>query len=388
MKPHLLILFAWLALLPLPTLAAEKIVPLGHGYARQGKHVLFDGKRIDREGRLSFSLFRDKIGDPGQRIAGAPHAPSFKALSVEYAKDKYMVYHRIISPGRFWVVELPAADVATFEVVGSNLAKDKNAVWWYGKEMAGPDSATLQLVNDGYVWKDAKAVWYQHKQIIGADPASFRHLGSGYYADKKHVYWSTDPIPKADPATFKVLGGDSFIGTDGKRVFRSGQQMPNLEAASVCLHLHADYGYQILSDQHGVYLNQQKFLHGDPKDVNVIDDLTVRSRDAVLLVDTFHLTPVTVLLDKGELIATTVLTERDTKEPLAMVEATIDMKTKTLGPPKWSPAPGAGGVMREVPKWQQDLFFRPDLVARMVKAGEILVPPKEVPAKEPTETQP
>ncbi len=40
-----------------------------------------------------------------------------QALSEEYTKDKGKVYYKWISDDRFWVVELPLADVQTFEVI-------------------------------------------------------------------------------------------------------------------------------------------------------------------------------------------------------------------------------------------------------------------------------
>ncbi len=68
-------------------------------------------------------------------------------MSEEYTKDKNKVYYKWISNGRFWIVELPLADAKNFEVIDSNLAKDKNQVLVYGEPLPGVDPKTVEIVN-------------------------------------------------------------------------------------------------------------------------------------------------------------------------------------------------------------------------------------------------
>jgi hypothetical protein len=98
-------------------------------------------------------------------------------------------------------------------------------------------------------------VFYQYDAIAGADPASFKHIGSGYYADSKRVYWCLDPVPGADPANFEVMG-DSFIAKDSSRIYRSGVPLPGYDVASFELILHNEAGFQIFSDKNGIHLNK------------------------------------------------------------------------------------------------------------------------------------
>lgn len=350
---------------------------LGFGYVRRGGHIHFigggktgsgpDGTRIDRPSQENIDGFSPALPKP-RKICKSPDASSFEALSERYTRDKNMVYYKWISPGRFLVIELPDADVKTFEVIGFNLARDKKQVWWYGFVLPGLDAATVKLVSDGFVWKDAQSVWYQSKRIVGADPKTFRHLGSGYYIDAKRAYWGSDPIDGADLATFKVLG-DSFIAVDRNMVYRSGQRLPHVDPGTCKFILHNPYGYQVISDKNGVYLNKLKFLHADPNDFRMIDQLTGRGGEYVFLVDTYQSTPVTVYREGGRLVTETVLYEKGTANPLAIVKAEVSGgKLENI---TFSPAPGKAAAS-PVPDWQIKIFQRPGLIKRMKAAGELL----------------
>ena len=75
---------------------------LGQGYSRQGEFILFDGKRIDREGAHDIDRFAKAVGRK-LTLCSDVDAASFDVLSAEYTKDKNKVYYKWISPGPFWV---------------------------------------------------------------------------------------------------------------------------------------------------------------------------------------------------------------------------------------------------------------------------------------------
>jgi hypothetical protein len=240
---------------------------LGHGYTREGKHILFDGKRIDQEGthdlnRLARTISRDL------KLASNVDAASFKALSEEYTKDKERVYYKWISPGRFWVVELPEADPNSFESVAFNLAKDHKHVWWYGDVLEGLDPQTLQVVNSSFVWKDSDSVWYQHEQIADADPKSFTHIGQAYYRDKNRVYWATTPLDGADPKTFRSFGDNVPYGADRNSVWRTTEIVPNMDPATFGV-VHQS----VYKDKSGVYCNGVLVPGARPKTTRKLADL-------------------------------------------------------------------------------------------------------------------
>ncbi|HMN97563.1 MAG TPA: DKNYY domain-containing protein [Phycisphaerales bacterium] len=221
---------------------------LGHGYARRGEHILFDGVRIDRAGREDLDRFQATLGRP-VALAHHVHAASFAALSEEYAKDKNTVYYKWISPGRFWVVEIPGADPATFEVMDRNLARDAARVYRTDVPIEGADAATARVVNAGWVWKDRSTVYYQFTPLAGADPASFRHLNQAFYRDARHVYWSTTRLEGADVNTFRTFGNDVPYAADARHVWFGDRRIPQVDARSFRL-----FHNHVFADSRGVYV--------------------------------------------------------------------------------------------------------------------------------------
>jgi hypothetical protein len=222
---------------------------LGYGYARDGGHIFFEGVRIDQSGRETLEGFQRALGRR-VTLASDVDATSFVALSSEYSKDKDTVYYRWISPGRFWVVEMPSADPATFEVLDFNLAKDANSVWRTDVPIEGADAATAQVVNAGWVWKDRDCVYYQFTRLDGADPETFRYLSQAFYADAKQVYWSSTRLEGADVKTFRTFGDDTPYAADTRHVWFGDSRMPGIDAGSFrLLHNH------VFADKDGVYVS-------------------------------------------------------------------------------------------------------------------------------------
>lgn len=214
---------------PLTPFDETKAEVLGHGYARQGDFIFFDQQRIDQAGREDFDKFARFANLKASQCKDVD-AASFKALSEEYTKDKNKVYYKWISPGRFWVIELPLADIKSFEVIDSNLAKDAKHVWWYGEPLRDVDPQTVKVVNPGFVWKDAKGVWYQTEKIDGADAKTFRHLDQAFYRDANRVYWSSTPLEGADLDTFRTFGDDCPYGADRNIVWHGDEKMNGYHA--------------------------------------------------------------------------------------------------------------------------------------------------------------
>lgn len=221
---------------------------LGHGYSRRGDHIYFDGVRIDQAGRETLQAFEKSLGRR-LTLAQDVDAAGFVALSEEFAKDKDTVYYKWISPGRFWVVEIPGADPATFTVLDFNLAKDAKGVWRTDVPIKGADAATAQVVNPGWVWKDRRAVYYQFTLLNGADPSTFQHLSQAFYRDAKYVYWSTTRLAGADVNTFRTFGNDTPYAADQRHVWSGDTRMPSIDPGSFrLLHNH------VFADKQGVYV--------------------------------------------------------------------------------------------------------------------------------------
>ncbi len=347
---------------------------LGHGYVRRGEHIYFEGgvqsgvpsARIDKPSKRIVNGFKRALGK-SITVCSAPDAATFKALSEEYTRDKNKVYYKWISPGVFLIVELPKADVATFKAINFTHAADKNSIWYLDEPIPNSDPATARLI-DNRVIKDSKRVYISGAPQPHLDAKTFRHAGTGYFTDANGAYWGRKRIEGADSATFKVLG-DSYVGVDKASVYLSGKPQPHLDRATCKLILHDPYGYQVISDKNGVYLNKLRFLHADPSDFKMVDSRTGIGGKYVFLVDTWHSTPVTIYREGGRLVAETVLYEKGTTKSLATIKAEVTgkkLQNRTLS------APPGETAAREVPKWQLEIFERKDLVKKMNEAAKHL----------------
>jgi hypothetical protein len=351
--------------------------PLGHGYTRDGEHIHFEGggvtglngeTRIDAPSQENIDGFQRAMGRK-LTLCTNLDAASFVPLSVEYSRDRDRVYYKWISPGRFLVIELPKADVASFEVLSGVFAKDANTVWYMDQPMARSDPASFVIV-DHQMGKDRNHVYFSGQRVRHLHAPTFRHLASGYFADQNAVYWGVDAVRGADPATFEVLG-NSFIGKDAESVFRSGQLLNGLDAATVKLILHDPYGYQIFSDRHGVYVNGLKFLHANPGNVVARDNLSAVGGRFLFVVDTYHSTPITVFREDGGLVVETVMYDPQSRKALGVVRANLTqngMENTTV-----SPMPG-GSDKPSVADWQIQVFERPDLVELLREKADLHLP--------------
>jgi hypothetical protein len=360
---------------PSPALPTD--TKLGHGYVRRDGAIHFIGggitgtgdnaTRIDRPSRkLLRKVEASKFG-PFTTAEGLDVA-SFEALSEEYTRDVNRVYYKIFSNGEFVVIVLPEADPASFELLGGELTRDKKRVWYRDEIQPETDPATVERLKCGPVYRDKNSVFYQYHAIPCADPASTKHIGSGYFADSKRVYWGPDPVPGADPSSFKVMG-DSFIAKDGSKVYRSGVHLPGYDVESFELILHNEAGFQIFSDKNGIQLNNMTFPRSKPGKVEIIDDTTVQAGDLVHLVNTYRYTPVTLFKEEGRLMAETPAYEPGNDRMNGMV--TAEVSADGLRNIRISPLPG-GNKAPSVPEWQLRVFKDPHLVQRMIQAGNLI----------------
>ncbi|MFN3192816.1 MAG: protein kinase domain-containing protein [Aureliella sp.] len=309
---------------------------LGKGYVRQGDFIYFEDQRIDRAGKEDIDQFA-KFTGLDLKLASNVDAASFKALSEEYTKDRNQVYYKWISPGRFWVVELPQADVSSFEVLGFNLAKDREKVWWYGKPLPEIDPATVRVVNDGFVWKDANHVWYQLEQIPNADAASFRHLGQAFYRDRERVYWSSKNLDDADPDTFRTFGDDLPYGADRTHVWKAAQQLRGLDGASFeAVH------QSIYKDKNGVYANGYPIEKADPKTFRKVADLDQHQSALFADGNNFYVH----VPYRGETYKVTVLNDSLRVKRQLWAPGTPKHRTRSVGPVAIASAELAAGGWR------------------------------------------
>lgn len=212
-------------------------------YTHDGHTVFFDGKPLaDRQGALldidapSFESTagrwlrdRDRVYGQGQYGAGPTSywyaiegvdRPSFQALNLRYARDKARGYYitdktiRTKSPEAFEVLPMARLNYRdhTCDLMHdeSRIARDREAVYFYGARLRGADPAAFRDLGHGYA-TDGTRVWFleRKKLIEGADAATFTVPGPGEphvrgrsgghgAADRHRPYVDEQPVEPRD----------------------------------------------------------------------------------------------------------------------------------------------------------------------------------------------
>lgn len=159
---------------------------------------------------------------------------------------------------------LENVDPQTFEVLGSELGKDKDRVF-SRTSVLSEDPENFVALKDGF-YKDSKAV-FRNDRIVSNDPmhfnflktedgitycsdskgiianniridsadvSTFKALRYGYSVDKKHVYLIEDAtlrmLTGIDPSTFRVLS--LYYSADANRVFWRGKELPKTDPST------------------------------------------------------------------------------------------------------------------------------------------------------------
>lgn len=303
------------AVFPLIAEDAQPEKDLGFGYVLKDSHIHFIGgesngkapgrTRIDTPDNYVINGFRTTLGHKLNLFRSVDTA-TFKPLSEEYAIDKNSVFYKWISPGHFLIVELQGADPASFNALNLNYATDKNAIWYLDRKIKNSDPTTATLIDHNII-KDSRFVYQSGQKKPAIDASAFRKISGGnsaYYIDSKNVFWGTSPIPGADLESFSSPG-NSFMARDKNHVYLSGMPRPGLDPESIKLMLFNPYGFHILSDKNGLYLNDRKFLLSQPGDFTEMDGYSGHSHDRKYLyfVDPWVMAPITVFRKDGSLIA-------------------------------------------------------------------------------------
>lgn len=108
----------------------------------------------------------------------------------DYARDKNKVYLIFDNIGRFSLIELYNANPESFQILEGDFSKDKNTVYWQGKDISEADSNTFQAMK------------------------------FSYGKDKNHVFRFNLIIDDADPATISVDDQYPNISRDNKYLFK------------------------------------------------------------------------------------------------------------------------------------------------------------------------
>lgn len=237
------------------------------GYHVRGEQVYFlqafPGKAAQIEGAdagsfevldRTFAKDRSTVFVDGRPLPGADPG-SFALLErQDFAKDRGRVYQRD---------DVLSNDPTHFELLGGNLSKDADSVYWSDGKVLSDDPGHFLIVSDAdhYLFtKDRRTVHVNGHPIVGADPASFLVLDGGYSRDDGGIFYFTDRIPGAEAATFEVLEGS--FARDARRAYWMGKPIPDADGASFRV-LNANF--ECTADRVRAYYQDKVIADADPQ---------------------------------------------------------------------------------------------------------------------------
>ena len=105
-------------------------------------------------------------------------------------------------------------DMASFAILGSGLAKDKNGIYYQG-DFIKIDTTGFRVVDvirdkqsdyrEEPIWRTYKQAFRGTKQINISDPATFESVSTCYFKDKNYLYYYDQKVEGADVADVATL---------------------------------------------------------------------------------------------------------------------------------------------------------------------------------------
>ena len=126
-------------------------------------------------------------------------------------------------------------DMASFAILGSGLAKDKNGIYYQG-DLIKIDTTGFGVVGvishydkqSDYYWKEP--IWRTYKQafrgtkpIAISDPATFESVTICYFKDKNYLYYYDQKVEGADVATLQKESIDKEFVSDKNNTYYQGK---------------------------------------------------------------------------------------------------------------------------------------------------------------------
>ena len=121
-------------------------------------------------------------------------------------------------------------DMASFAILGSGLAKDKNGIYYQG-DLIKIDTTGFRVVDvirdkqsdyrEEPIWRTYKKAFRGTKQINISDPATFESVSTCYFKDKNYLYYYDQKVEGADVATLqKELADEEFVSDKNNTYYR------------------------------------------------------------------------------------------------------------------------------------------------------------------------
>ena len=123
-------------------------------------------------------------------------------------------------------------DMASFAILGSGLAKDKNGIYYQG-DLIKIDTTGFRVVDvirdkqsdyrEEPIWRTYKKAFRGKKQINISDPATFETVSICYFKDKNYLYYYDQKVEGADVATLQKESADEEFVSDKNNTYYQGK---------------------------------------------------------------------------------------------------------------------------------------------------------------------
>ena len=123
-------------------------------------------------------------------------------------------------------------DMASFAILGSGLAKDKNGIYYQG-DLIKIDTTGFRVVDvirdkqsdyrEEPIWRTYKQAFRGTKQINISDPATFETVSICYFKDKNYLYYYDQKVEGADVSTLQEEWPDGEFVSDKKNTYYQGK---------------------------------------------------------------------------------------------------------------------------------------------------------------------
>ena len=123
-------------------------------------------------------------------------------------------------------------DMASFAILGSGLAKDKNGIYYQG-DLIKIDTTGFRVVDvirdkqsdyrEEPIWRTHKKAFRGTKQINISDPATFESVSTCYFKDKNYLYYYDQKVEGADVATLQKERAEGKFVSDKNNTYYQGK---------------------------------------------------------------------------------------------------------------------------------------------------------------------
>ena len=125
-------------------------------------------------------------------------------------------------------------DMASFAILGSGLAKDKNGIYYQG-DFIKIDTTGFRVVGvishhdkpsdywEEPIWRTYKKAFRGTKPIAISDPATFESVTTCYFKDKNYLYYYDQKVEGADVATLQKERAEGKFVSDKDNTYYKGK---------------------------------------------------------------------------------------------------------------------------------------------------------------------